>query len=641
MPTTRLVTRLVTTTACISSGAVLTLEGKTATTAEGLGVIDELFDLLAETVATKNQHTEDERDEIVRFLKRCTRRYGTVRGAMDAIGDRRRTHPLISREKANAWSSVMSVIASAIETQLKRHPSLKVHISRWLSDQGSPIEDRLKLYTDWLDAPFPEAGATPDHASEDEGDPSPASAALRVDTNDERALELYALLLADKRPGLSPGDRCSTEQEAALRDELADSDNAFARLCVALSSHDFAVAEQLIRKFAGSIDGEFLHTLRGECAYGSGRFSDAVGHYRVALTHCMSPECALSLALSLGRADIGTNEERTREALDVLTSLRDRQDEGDPARVRTLVAVGNAHLHNPSGDRDANVLLAIEALETALESIDRGLSIEETSGLYYIRGIQLERLGDVRGAQASFSRAFELDPTSLNALLASAESLVDMGLIERARAALLSNTDRFGYSAGLQQALGHIAMLDGDLESAAKHFNEAAVLDPESASIAEDLARISIATGRFAEAEFSLARLLERASHKSRRDLQHMHARTLIELDRPVEARAILRSLTRSGRGASDEAAWSMLVDVALMLGDLYVLDEASRQLTLIAPDRRDGHLARAIYLHRVGRSDEALAVLAALGERIGGPDETTAQLEEVIRHEIENPTGG
>jgi len=203
----------------------------------------------------------------------------------------------------------------------------------------------------------------------------------------------------------------------------------------------------------------------------------------------------------------------------------------------------------------ARILIEMGDADGALAAIDAGLEIGESSDLYYYRGIQLERLGDAHGAQASYARASEIDPSDIHFLMAGAETLVEMGEPMRARALLESRLDRFGYSAGLHQSLGHIALLLDDLDEASTHFREAAVLDPESTSIDEDLARISIATGHFAEAEFTLARLLRHKSHKGRRDLRHMHARTLIELDRPVEARTILRALTRDERGESDHAA--------------------------------------------------------------------------------------
>lgn len=373
MPTTRLLTRLVTTASAISGGAVLTLEGKTGTTTERLDVVDDLFALIARTLAKDTPPTNEQREEIVAFLKRATRRYGTVQHAVEAIADNRRPHPLIAADKAKAWANVMSVIPSAVEGTLRRHPSLKTHVSSWLSDQGSSMEARLKAYEQWLDAPFPDIEGEPPVLTDAATVPATAApeAAGAFDENDEQAMELLRTVVADKRPGLHPGDRRPTKEEVALRESLRDSANAFARLCVALSTGQTKEAERLLKQHAKKLPEELLHTLRGEVAYIAGRFDDACAHYRRALTHCHKSECAINLALTLDRAADGSAAERSREAIDTLCAMRDRMSQDDPARPRVHVSIGSAWLHNPVGDRDANISLAIEALESALAAIDR------------------------------------------------------------------------------------------------------------------------------------------------------------------------------------------------------------------------------------------------------------------------------
>lgn len=373
MPTTRLLTHLVTTASAISGGAVLTLEGKTGTTAEGLEAVDDLFALLASTLARDTPPTREQREEIVAFLKRATRRYGTVQHAVNAVAEERRPHPLIATDKAKAWANVMSVIPSAVEGTLRRHPSLKTRVSSWLSDQGSSMEARLKAYQHWLDAPFPDFEDEPPVLT-DAATVSAHDAPVAVgdfDASDEQALELLRTVVADKRPGLHPDDRRPTNEEVALRESHRDSSNAFARLCVALSTAQIKEAERLLKQHAKKLSEDLLHTLRGEVAYIAARFDDACSHYRRALAHCHKPECAINLALALDRATEGSASERSREAIDTLCAMRDRISEDDPTRPRVHVCIGGAWLHNPVGDRDANVSLAIEALESALGVIER------------------------------------------------------------------------------------------------------------------------------------------------------------------------------------------------------------------------------------------------------------------------------
>lgn len=360
-----------TTLSSISGGAVLTLEGKTATTAKGLEVVPELFDLLTDTVSRKSSISSEERAEITAFLKRLTRRYGTVRRAADAIGSARRRHPLVSREKARSWAVVMAVMPSAVETTLKRHPSLKIHISKWLADRGSAVDDRLDGFASWLDSPFPDYETdVPVTTAEAELERSETES-FELDATDAKAMRLFHLFVEDKRPGLHPTDRRPDPEEVELRDELKNSPNAFARACVMLSDGRWEDADAHIRKHCDNLPAEILHTLKGECAYNAGRFDDALIHYRAAAHSCDSSECVLNLAYTLARATQSGADERSREALDSLVSLRDRQHDEDPMRLPTLIAIGAAWLQCPSGDRDANVSLAIESLETALAGIQQ------------------------------------------------------------------------------------------------------------------------------------------------------------------------------------------------------------------------------------------------------------------------------
>ncbi len=192
----------------------------------------------------------------------------------------------------------------------------------------------------------------------------------------------------------------------------------------------------------------------------------------------------------------------------------------------------------------------------------------------------------------------------------------------------------FEHNAGFRQTLGHIAMMRGEIEDAVRLFGEACLLAPADDGLMEDLARAQIEAGDFADAEYTLRRLLGMDSELERRDLKHLHARCLIELDRPVEARATLLELTADPRDANDVRVWIDLGHVALMLGEDRRLRQCAQRVTALDPARSDGHLMTAMWLHRTGRTEAALETLKRAA-RLSDDVAPLAVMRGVLYHEL------
>jgi thioredoxin-like negative regulator of GroEL len=182
-------------------------------------------------------------------------------------------------------------------------------------------------------------------------------------------------------------------------------------------------------------------------------------------------------------------------------------------------------------------------------------------------------------------------------------------------------------------------MLQGDHDEAIQFFTEAAMLSPGDPVLREDLCHAQITAGRFTEAEATLRRLCAEEGYEDRRDLRHLHAACLIELDRPVEARRILYRLIRSGDGANDIEGRIKLVDVALMLRDDGLLQTVAKRLMAAAPDRPEGYLAMAVWPRRNGDLEGALRSIARAIDR-AGEDPTPQRLREIVSRELERSVG-
>jgi tetratricopeptide (TPR) repeat protein len=372
--------------------------------------------------------------------------------------------------------------------------------------------------------------------------------------------------------------------------------------------------------------------------------------------HAIARALHLSLAAGLAAATIvgctPGNGKYTQEFQDQATDRMERVKAGtswDMARQqflsgdleKALKTVDKSLAHAADVPKShvlrGRILVELGRLETAIDAFDLALDIDpEFTQAHYYRGIVHERWADYQQAFEAYSAAAGIDPTDPQYVVAAAEMLIQLDAPDRAQALLISSEEHFEHNAGVQQTLGHLAVMRGDLDAAIERFQEACLLAPDETGLIEDLARAQIAKGDFAEAEYSLSRLMRRASDdgEPRRDLQHLHARCLLELDRPVDARNIYDALTSDERGNADFAAWLGMGETALMLDDHYRLNRAASQLVAMAPNRHEGHLLRAIVQRDSGHLRAAVRTLDTAIDLCGN-DPEPAILQAVIYEQL------
>ena len=112
MARAQLLEKVIATTGSISSGAILTLDGKTQTDAEGLECVDDLLHMIASTILATSATDEIEIGQVQSYLRRLIRRYGTARRALEAVAQGRRRHALICPEKTTGWTEAMTASPS-------------------------------------------------------------------------------------------------------------------------------------------------------------------------------------------------------------------------------------------------------------------------------------------------------------------------------------------------------------------------------------------------------------------------------------------------------------------------------------------------------------------------------------------------
>lgn len=265
------------------------------------------------------------------------------------------------------------------------------------------------------------------------------------------------------------------------------------------------------------------------------------------------------------------------------------------------------------------ILIEQSDLDGAMASLLKAEEIEpENVEVHYYFGIAHERTAESEQAMTRFAKAAELDPSNPQYAIATAEAMVDLGMIEEAEEYLNTRSRSFQHNAGVRQTLGHLAMLRGDMEGAADFFHEAMLLAPDDWSVLEDLVQAQLVVGRFVDAEFNLARLMNVPENKDRRDLKQMWARCLTKVGRPVEAREILVDLTGDTVGQRDVEAWIELGNVCFVLRDMNRVRQSSARIIALAPQRPEGYMLRGLMQRRNGDLAGALDSASRAAERRG-----------------------
>lgn len=247
-------------------------------------------------------------------------------------------------------------------------------------------------------------------------------------------------------------------------------------------------------------------------------------------------------------------------------------------------------------------------LEKSSACLKQAEEIDPTSvDAAYFQGVLAERITRKEEALGHYRRAGELDPSNAQYCVAAAEMLIDLGRVQEAQTYLESRENQFVNNPGVKQVLGNIAMLTNDTVAAEALFAEARLLAPDDIIIRECLVRAMMANQKFAEADSILAKMITEKAASDRRDLLHMHARCLLQIDRPVEAREVYLGLTRDQQGQSDIEAWKGLGHAAYMLRDSARLKIAAQRLVAIAPHSPDGFVLRGLLNRNAGEYQAAL----------------------------------
>ncbi|MFK7759327.1 MAG: tetratricopeptide repeat protein [Phycisphaerales bacterium] len=254
------------------------------------------------------------------------------------------------------------------------------------------------------------------------------------------------------------------------------------------------------------------------------------------------------------------------------------------------------------------ILIEMGDLGNAIKSLHTAetLSPEDADTHYYL-GVVFERLNRPEEALTHFENACEFDDYNPGYAVAAAEMMIDLDRPDQAKR-YLETLPMSANNAGVQQTLGHLALIGKDPKQAELHFRDARLLAPDDTGILEELIHTQMLNQHFADAERNIAALLQNFEHKDRRDLKLLHAKALMGTQRPVEARSIYQDLLSQTNGKSDIDAWIGLGNTSYVINDDRTVRRAAGRIVAMHPNSHEGYVLWAMVHRRSGDMSKALS---------------------------------
>jgi len=262
------------------------------------------------------------------------------------------------------------------------------------------------------------------------------------------------------------------------------------------------------------------------------------------------------------------------------------------------------------------ILLEMKRVDLARESFAKAAELSPTAAEpHYYMGIVLQRWNELDKAVAEYAKAAELAPSQLQYVAAECETLVAAGKYTEAEARLDAVNKTFEFSPVLDRVRADLAGQRGDLDGRARWLAMARLrTEPAKAQqLMEEIAATRFEQGKWSDC---IAALEDEAMTEAskRPDMVRLHARCLLMLDRPREARDLM--LTMRGQSDNDGRNATILGLSAMRLGDTNRMIEAGQSLTQSRPGSADGWVLLGVAALERGDKAEATRLLSEAAAR-------------------------
>ena len=267
------------------------------------------------------------------------------------------------------------------------------------------------------------------------------------------------------------------------------------------------------------------------------------------------------------------------------------------------------------------VFMETHLLEQANDAFDKAIELNPNSAdAHYYLGIVYQRWSNDQSAYEYYARAHELDNSTVQFVLAAAESLIALSKFDEAQLFIESKMDYFEHNASMRQLLGQIALLMGNAADAAQIFAEARLLNPDDEMLLEELAHAQYVAGLYGKC-YDSVKQFQRMKNGLTLESKQLEARCLVALGRTTEARNLYLELTRSD--PSNTELWIEFGSLAWEIGDYRKTALCSVRIVALAPHRYEGYMLKGIYEREKGNLNQAASLLrqsAALSSDVALP---------------------
>ncbi|MFI5380236.1 MAG: tetratricopeptide repeat protein [Tepidisphaerales bacterium] len=259
-------------------------------------------------------------------------------------------------------------------------------------------------------------------------------------------------------------------------------------------------------------------------------------------------------------------------------------------------------------------------LESAVKELDNVRAIDPNNAeADYLMGVIYQRWQKPENALKWYVQASEKNPAELAYVLARAETLISQNRNDEALEYLQEKLTYFENASPIRDLVGQLLLWSGKLQEAVTMFREASVLMPDDDQVREHLALALYRNSQYAEAITTIEKLMHGERYATRADLLLALAESMLNTNRPQDARSILQDLAQNR--PAEPHLWLALGKAGLACNDVERAEMSIKKAMALDANSAEGWVLMGYLRIRQDRLDDALAAF----DKAAGLDPTDA----------------
>ncbi len=254
----------------------------------------------------------------------------------------------------------------------------------------------------------------------------------------------------------------------------------------------------------------------------------------------------------------------------------------NPNEPAAYVLLAKAHLELGQPASAERALLA--AQQANLDSAE----------LAYMQGVLHEQRGKLKLALANYTRALDMNPSYVEAVVANAECLAELDQPEKALVSIDQHINQVDEKEVLMTLAVHLAVLTNDADIALARLHDAISQDANVLLVSPNVAGLLMRSKRYEEA----ALVLEPVVADTDKDYAIPHARRMLatcylESNDPVLAVDVLRAYAQAK--PADISAQLILAKAAILKGEYFTAQDAVNRVQAKQPNLPESYFLSAV----------------------------------------------